>query len=68
MDSRVVLGERVCMLRGERLVRAGELVERGLQALELLGAELAEGGEGVGDTEEGVAIAVEFEVFGALGD
>lgn len=49
-------------------MRAREFGERGLQAGEVLGSELGKCGEGVGNSEEGVAITVEFEVFGALGD
>lgn len=34
----------------------------------MLGAEGGEGGEGVGDAEEGGGVVVYFEVGGALGD
>jgi hypothetical protein len=63
-----VLRERVRVLACQRLVCAREFLERRLERGELLGAELGEGGERVGDAEEGVAVPVEFEVFGALRD
>lgn len=62
----VVLREGVAVVGAEGLVGAGELSQGGFEGLEVLRAELREGGEGVVDAEEGGGVVGDFEVRGAL--
>jgi hypothetical protein len=64
----VVLREGVAVVGAEGLVGAGELSQGGFEGLEVLRAELREGGEGVVDAEEGGGVVGDFEVGGALRD
>ena len=64
----VVLREGVAVVGAEGLVGAGELGQGGFEGLEVLRAELREGGEGVVDAEEGGGVVGDFEVGGALRD
>ena len=53
---------------GEGLVGSVQGGERGLDGLEVLGAEGGERGEGVADAEQGGGVVPDFEVGGALCD
>lgn len=64
----VVLREGVAVVGAESLVGARELRQRGLEGLQVLRAELRQGGERVVDAQERGGVVGDLEVRGALRD